>query len=270
MLLTFRVALGIGLGINSSTINVFAAECAPAYIRGGLAVCWQLFTAFGLLLRFIANIAVFDFSSPWRWQLGFPCLPAIPLALLIYTCPESPAWDVKRDQNYKSAFRSLQRLRNTDLQAAKEVLNFYHHIVPNHGKGTMFYRKLAELFSVPRNRRATLAAFAVMLSQQLCGINIIAFFSSTIFLNAGFSYFQALLASTVFGLVNFLGAVPAIWSMESLGRRSLLLFTLPPMAMTMLAAGLTFTLPEDSPTRFSLLAAMIYLFCALYSPGMVS
>ena len=45
ILVLFRLVLGTGLGLNASTVNVFAAESAPAYIRGGLAVSWQMFTA---------------------------------------------------------------------------------------------------------------------------------------------------------------------------------------------------------------------------------
>jgi MFS family permease len=127
---------------------------------------------------------------------------------------------------------------------------------------------LLELFTVPRIRRATLASYTVMLSQQLCGINIIAFYSSSIFRDAGFSNFGALLASTIFGFVNWVGAFPAVWTMDTLGRRSLLLLTLPFMALTMLAAGLSFSIPKTNPAHFGLLATLIYLFCAEYSPGM--
>ena len=50
LILFFRLVLGTGLGLNASTVAVYAAECAPAYIRGGLAVSWQMFTAFGILI----------------------------------------------------------------------------------------------------------------------------------------------------------------------------------------------------------------------------
>ena len=56
--------------------------------------------------------------------------------------------------------------------------------------------------------------------------------------------------------------------MDSFGRRSLLLLTLPLMALTMLAASLSFALPAGTSAHFGLLATLIYLFCALYSPGM--
>jgi hypothetical protein len=56
--------------------------------------------------------------------------------------------------------------------------------------------------------------------------------------------------------------------MDTLGRRSLLLLTLPIMAATMLATGLTFNIPHESPAHFGLLATLIYAFCLEYSPGM--
>lgn len=69
-----------------------------------------------------------------------------------------------------------------------------------------------------------------MIAQQMCGINIIAFYSSTVFVDAGASPFHALLASWGFGLVNFIFAWPAIWTIDTFGRRSLLLATFPQMA----------------------------------------
>lgn len=68
--------------------------------------------------------------------------------------------------------------------------------------GNVFTRAL-ELFTIPRNRRATLASFTVMIAQQMCGINIIAFYSSSVFSEAGYSTKNALLASWGFGLVNW-------------------------------------------------------------------
>ncbi len=61
-LLFFRLILGLGLGINASTVSVWAAESAPKQIRGGLAVSWQMSTAFGIFLGFVANAAVYNVS----------------------------------------------------------------------------------------------------------------------------------------------------------------------------------------------------------------
>jgi len=76
-----------------------------------------------------------------------------------------------------------------------------------------------------------------------------------------------LLASWGFGLVNFLFAWPAIWTIDTFGRRSLLLFTFPQMAWTLLAAGMCFYIPESSTAHLALIALFIFLFAAFYSPG---
>ena len=96
---------------------------------------------------------------------------------------------------------------------------------------------------------------------------VIAFYSSTVFQQAGASVTGALLASWGFGLVNFLFAWPAIWTIDTFGRRALLLFTFPQMAWTLLAAGMCFWIPEDNKAHLGLIAMFIFLFAAFYSPG---
>jgi hypothetical protein len=49
----------------------------------------------------------------------------------------------------------------------------------------------------------------------MCGINIIAFYSTTVFVNAGFTQFRALIGSFGFGLVNWLFAFPAFWTIDT-------------------------------------------------------
>lgn len=87
------------------------------------------------------------------------------------------------------------------------------------------------------------------------------------FRQAGASEEGALIASFGFGLVNFLFAWPAIWTIDTFGRRSLLLFTFPNMAWTLLAAGFAFQIPESSTAHIAVIALFIYLFAAFYSPG---
>jgi MFS family permease len=106
-----------------------------------------------------------------------------------------------------------------------------------------------------------------MIAQQMCGINIIAFYSSTIFREAGASEKDALLASFGFGLVNFVFAWPAIFTIDTFGRRSLLLFTFPQMTWTLLGAGFSNYIPEDSKAHLGLVAMFVFLFAAFYSPG---
>jgi MFS family permease len=174
-----------------------------------------------------------------------------------------------KKMKYRKAFESLSRLRNTPLQAARDLYYIHVQLVEESaiiGKSN-YVTRFIELFTIPRVRRATLASFTVMIAQQMCGINIIAFYSSTIFVNAGASTLNALLASWGFGLVNFVFAWPAIWTIDTFGRRTLLLLTFPQMAWTLLAAGLCNLIPSESTAHLGLIALFVFLFAAFYSPG---
>ncbi|KAF2227551.1 hypothetical protein BDZ85DRAFT_254492 [Elsinoe ampelina] len=268
-----RLLMGIGMGLKGSTVPIFAAENSPARIRGALVMSWQMWTAFGIFLGFCANLAVVNTGTiAWRLQIGSAFIPAVPLTIGIYFCPESPRWYMKKNR-YQKAYKSLLRLRHHPIQAARDL--YYIHcqlqVEASIVGKTNYVSRFFQLFTIPRVRRATLASFVVMIAQQMCGINIIAFYSSTVFVNAGASTRNALIASFGFGLVNFVFAWPAIWTIDTFGRRTLLLFTFPNMAWSLLAAGLCFLIPEDTPgsnpARLGLIAMFIYIFAAFYSPG---
>lgn len=264
-----RLLLGIGMGSKASTVPIYAAENVPASIRGGLVMSWQMWTAFGIFLGFCANLAMYSVGRiAWRLQLGSAFIPAVPLVIGIFFCPESPRWYMKKGR-YAEAYKSLLRLRNNPIQAARDLYYVHAQLVEEAAiiGESNYITRFIELFTIPRVRRATLASFTVMLAQQMCGINIIAFYSSSVFVKAGSSTLTALLASFGFGLVNFVFAFPALWTIDTYGRRTLLLFTFPQMAWTLLAAGLCFLIPSDSKAHLGLIALFIFLFAAFYSPG---
>ncbi|PGH17598.1 hypothetical protein AJ80_04777 [Polytolypa hystricis UAMH7299] len=274
-LIICRILLGIGMGLKEVTVPVFSAENAPTNIRGGLVMSWQVWTAFGIFLATAANLAVVNTGQiAWRLQLGSAFIPAVPLVIGIYFCPESPRWLLKK-KRYEKAYKSLLRLRNTPLQAARDLYYVHAQLVQEEllleetglAKTNNMFTRFIELFTIPRVRRATQASGIVMIAQQMCGINIIAFYSSTIFVNAGASNIAALLASFGFGAVNFVFAWPAVWTIDTFGRRGLLIFTFPQMFWTLLAAGMCFYIPEESPAHLGMIAFFVYLFGAFYSPG---
>ena len=82
-----------------------------------------------------------------------------------------------------------------------------------------------------------------------------------------FTEFQALLGSWGYGIIGFVFAFPAIWTIDTFGRRNLLLFTFPQMTWTLLAAGLSNLIPQDNKAHLALVALFIYMFIAFYSPG---
>jgi hypothetical protein len=98
------------------------------------------------------------------------------------------------------------------------------------------------------------------------GVNVIAYYSSNVFLDAGFSPQSALAASLGFGIINFTFALPAVYTIDTFGRRNLLLVTFPLMAVFLLFTGLSFLIPDTTPST-ACVALGIYLFGMVYSPG---
>ncbi|KAF2111260.1 hypothetical protein BDV96DRAFT_189689 [Lophiotrema nucula] len=268
-LLLCRAFMGLGMGIKISTIPIMTSECVPAIIRGGLVMSFQLWVAFGIFIGFCSNLVFYRIGRlAWRFQLAAAFAPAIPILMFIWLCPESPRWLLKKGRIQES-FKSFSRLRNSEVQAARDLYYAYCQVKEEESAfgGASFFSRMTELFTVPRLRRATLGGAIAMTAQQFSGINIMAFYSSTIFAEAGYSVRQCLFASFGFGLVNFIFAFPAIWTIDTFGRRNLLLFTFPNMAWCLLVAGGCFLMPEASAARVPLIATFVYLFTAFYSPG---
>ncbi|KAB2575275.1 hypothetical protein BFW01_g11070 [Lasiodiplodia theobromae] len=273
-ILVCRLLLGLGMGLKEVTVPVFSAENAPTSIRGALTMSWQLFVAFGIMLGFSANLAVINTGKiAWRLQLGSAFIPAVPLLLGIWFAPESPRWLIKKGKFVK-AHRSLLRLRNSPLQAARDLYFIHAQLQAEEAlieakgfKNDNMLTRFIELFTVPRIRRATQASGIVMIAQQMCGINIMSFYSSTIFLQAGASQIVALLVSWGFGMAMFVFAFPALYTIDTWGRRTLLIATFPFMCLSLLATGLSFYIPTSSPAHLGLIALFIFIFVAFYGPG---
>jgi len=277
-------------------VPVFAAEVSPAHIRGSLVMNWQLFDALGIFLGFTANLILSQTGYPaWRWQTASSALPTIVLLTLIYVCPESPRFQMKRNR-YADAYKTLVLLRGHPILAAKELfyvacqmeVEQHSHqlgdpeivrpttpIKPRKANSlyiTAYFRKVAQLFTVPRIRRAFTAAIVCMISQQLCGVNVLAFYSSTLFCDASTnapstgklqetrSDLTPLWLSWGIGLANFVFAFPAYRFIDSRGRRWLLLVTLPFLALSLLAAGLAFLIPYGNAAHAPVIGLFTYIF----------
>lgn len=268
-LLVARLVLGLGIGPKSSTVPVYTAECSPAPIRGALVMMWQMWTAFGIMLGNIMGVAFggLDKDLGWRLMLGSTVVLPLIVCAEVFFCPESPRWLIEKNKIAK-AFRSFQVLRGSDLKASRDLYYAWKLVElerkANHGK--YLWNMAWELFSVPRNARATLASFIVMFLQQFCGVNIIAYYSTAIFQQSGFSMSSALLASMGTGILNFVFAIPAFFTIDTWGRRTLLLFTLPFLVVFLLWTGFSFYF-TDRLTKVGMVTAGMYLFEVFYSPG---
>ncbi|KAG7851165.1 hypothetical protein KL941_000834 [Ogataea angusta] len=267
-----RFFLGFAIGPNSTTVPVYSSECAPAKIRGSLVMNWQIWTAFGIMLGDVFGLAFYKVPDrgiaeglQWRLMLGSACLPSIIILAQIPFCPESPRWLLGKGRD-RDAFHSLVKMRHTPLQAARDA--FYSHLLLLE-EGDMkasFFTKIKEMVTVRRNRNGAVGAWVCMFMQQFCGINVIAYYSSTIFRDSGFSVRDSLIASWGFGMLNWVFALPAFFSIDKFGRRTLLLFAFPMMAIFLLLAGFAFWIPEEHKgAKVGVIALGIYLFTIVYS-----
>ncbi|CAK3840713.1 Arabinose-proton symporter [Lecanosticta acicola] len=304
-----RIVLGIGMGCKASVVPVFAAEVAPARMRGSIVMNWQLFDALGILLGFSANLIVsYLGSDSWRWMTASSVFPTIVLlAFVLVACPESPRFLMAHDE-YDEAYETLSRLRGSRILAAKELLYTHyqmeaehdfsrpayppkskerngaeseevHHVEHRDGLAGADHRKpnlvqkLGHLFTVPRIRNATITAFVCMLGQQLCGVNVLIFYSSTLYADTTGAIcgrvtqrdlLGPLLMSWGIGLTNFLFAFPAYWLIDRKGRRWLLMVTMPFLCIFLGAAALSYVQGSHNAA----FAVFTYLYMAFYSWGM--
>ncbi|KAB8075968.1 hypothetical protein BDV29DRAFT_155204 [Aspergillus leporis] len=202
MVLPYVMSLvhGIRNGCQNFHPPSLHAEVSPASIRGGIITSFQLWVAFGIFLGFCSNLIIYRIGRlAWRFQLAEEFASAIPILIFVWLCP---------GDGRENAF-----------------------------EGKAISTRALEIITVPRLRRAMIFSAIIVIGQQFSGVNIVAFYSSTIFSQAGYSIKVSLLASMGYGLILFVFALPAVWTMDTFGRRSLLLFTFPNMAWCLLGVG---------------------------------
>ncbi|KAG6011063.1 hypothetical protein E4U21_000094 [Claviceps maximensis] len=235
------------------------------------------------MVSFALNLLFTRASSDtitFRLIQGAPLVPSLALLLMaLFVCPESPRYLLMKGPNYsvEKAFRELRKLRNTELQALRDMYVVYKsiehenldlsdldpHACRSPGFTWVlrdFIRQYIQLFQRRRLRNALISTSTVSLAQQFCG--------GTLFTSVGASSITVSMAySFGFGAINFLFALPAVRSIDTIGRRRWLNITLPFMAIFMLGAAVSGHI-EDINSRISVTACFLFLFSAAYSPGL--
>ncbi|PWN32732.1 sugar transporter [Meira miltonrushii] len=271
-LIISRVALGFGIAPKSATVPVYASECVPSQIRGGLVMQWQLWTAFGIMLGYVADIAFYNVPDQsgivglnWRLMLGSAAIPPIAVMALVFFSPESPRWYLSKDK-HREAYQAMLKLRKTPLRAARDLYSAYEGVLAERILNSSRSRnRLIEMVVSPRIRKGVQSSGFVMYMQQFCGINVNAYYSSTIFKLSGATELAALGASLGWGSVNWIMGFPAIWTIDKIGRRGLLLIGFPLMSIFLFWTAFSFYI-QDQTARIAMVALGTYLHCCAYSP----
>ncbi|KAI0856938.1 sugar transporter-domain-containing protein [Xylaria cubensis] len=273
LLLGVRVVNGIGMGIKAVSTPILASETAIRFWRGSFVLAWQLWVSFGIMIGFAINLiiaaivhSIYKDNNPnltVSLILGAPLILAAFMLWAVWECTESPRYFMRRGPsryNPKKAYEKFKKLRSCKLLAMKDIY-LLHKTIEEESRvfdldrdESNILSKFGQLFTRRRLRNALISTSVVNLAQQLCGINVAAFYSSDFFLSVlpgnnnkdqldYDSIRMALGYSFGFGAVNFLFGLPAIKNIDTLGRRKLLIWTLPFMSFFMFAGAVSFPIP---------------------------
>lgn len=253
VLLITRVILGIGVGITSALIPAYLHELAPKSMHGAVATMFQLMVMIGILLAYILNYTFAHMYTGWRWMLGFAALPAAILFFGALFLPESPRFLVKIGKT-DDARDVLMSTNKGDKQAVDKALTEIQETAQQKTGGWK------ELFG-KGVRPALITGLGVAIFQQVIGSNSVIFYAPTIFTDVGWGVIAALLAHIGIGVVNVLVTVVAMFLMDKVDRKKMLIFGASGMGLSLLVmyAILKFDSGSQAAAMVSAVALTVYI-----------
>jgi MFS family permease len=155
-------------------------------------------------------------SHGWRWMFGAETVPALLFFLLMFFVPESPRWLVKYGRN-NQAQRILSHVGGAEYAAA-EVEDIRNTLAGEEIARVRF----KDLLEPKLTKIIGLGVFLAVL-QQWCGINVIFNYAQEVFQEAGYGVNEMLLNIVITGMVNLVATFIAIYTVDRLGRKALML-----------------------------------------------
>lgn len=219
--LSARFLGGIAIGMASGLSPMYIAEVAPTQIRGKLVSLNQLTIVIGILAAQIVNWQLvsadqsWNVQMAWRWMFWAAAFPAGAFLLLASFIPESPRWLAMKGKTDK-AIRTLTRIGGRDY-AESEMQAFRATQAAEAEQGG-----LRLLLSRPF-RRVLVIGIVVAMFQQWCGTNVIFNYAQEVFQSAGFDVDNTFINIVVTGIANLIFTFVAIYTVDRLGRRALML-----------------------------------------------
>lgn len=246
----------------------YVSELSPSNLRGRMVIILSLFVTGGQVVAYVIGWMLSTSTGGWRWMVGLGAAPAIVQLLILSFLPETPRWLVRAKRkneartvmhkvygNFTGVERTVEQiLKDIQIEITEEAKTT-EQVKPPAGKigrlslTTILPQTWFDLFAVGYNRRALTIACMLQALQQLCGFNSILYFSATIFQLLSFS--EPTLASLSVAITNFLFTLIAFSLIDRIGRRRILLFSIPIMTCALLICAILFSflsLPPHTPS----------------------
>ncbi|MFT4049275.1 MAG: sugar porter family MFS transporter [Solirubrobacterales bacterium] len=231
VLVVGRLIVGFAVGIASVAAPLYAAEMAPARLRGTFVSSYQLGITFGIFVAYLVD-ELLD-AADWRVMLGASAIVGVVLIVLILPLPDTPRWYIKagRVDDARSALAKIDDDPDPDATIAQRKAE----------DGVSEQATWSEAFS-RRWRTPLMVGVGLAVFQQITGINAIIYYADKIFDAAGFETVAQQTAATTWaiGAVNVLATLIAVAFVDKLGRKPLLLAGLVGMGLSLTAVGAAF------------------------------
>jgi SP family galactose:H+ symporter-like MFS transporter len=233
ILVTGRLIVGLGVGVAAVAAPLYAAELAPARLRGRFISSYQLAITIGIFLAYLVDGA-FANKDSWRWMLGLSAVPGVLLLIMALMTRQSPRWLMMKERRDEASAEFLKINPGADAPAARDAVAV---ALKQEGKaaswGDVFNRQW---------RRPLMIGIGLAVFQQITGINAIIYYADQIFASVGFTTqaSQTMVTTWAIGGVNVLSTFIAIAFIDKIGRRLLLLVGLIGMGASLAVVGAAF------------------------------
>ena len=259
-LIAARVVSGIGIGIASFISPMYIAELVPAKVRGSLVAVNMLAITSGIVVAYMVDYA-FSSSGAWRYMFGLAAIPSIGLIIGMWRLPDSPRWLISKAK-VDEAKQILERAR-TVSDVSPEISDIQKSM-EKQGVGGM-----KGLFQ-PSLRMPLIVGLGLAVFQQITGINTVIYYAPTIFKFAGISATgPAILAGAGLTMVMWLFHVLAIFLLDRVGRRPLLLVGVAGqiIGLAILGAAFQFQQLASFKSYVAIGGLVIYVACFAFGLG---
>ncbi|WP_316816071.1 sugar porter family MFS transporter [Pedobacter nyackensis] len=247
-----RFAAGIGVGMASMLCPMYIAEVSPAEVRGRNVAINQLTVVIGILVTNLVNYFLAETGpDAWRWMFGLGTVPSVIFLVGVLWLPESPRWLLKDGQEEKAKI-VLNKIGSASFaETTASAIQKSLEGTKKQSYSAVFHKSVRPAVAVG----VTLAVF-----QQFCGINVVFNYTSTIFESVGANLDRQLFETVAIGIVNLVFTLLAMWQVDKLGRRPLML--LGSLGLSVVYIILAFLLQNHYPAGmvsiFVLLAISMY------------